>query len=119
MAKRFKKQCLDSSLFHHGLIRIMLVHQLKLQNDDWDSFLTKNCFINPNAEAVDKPLIEETVVYSTTPPSPTQAYVIATHSKPLPDLKVAEQAHEQATQPNDSVKNSNKPTGKKSKAMLI
>ena len=30
MEKRYKKQRLDSSLFHHGLIKIMLVHQLKL-----------------------------------------------------------------------------------------
>jgi hypothetical protein len=115
MAKRYKKKRLDSSLFHHGLIRIMLVHQLKLQNDDWDSFLTRNGFINPNVEEVDKPVIEETLVYPTTPLSPTQACVTATYNKPLPDPKVTEQAHEQATQPNDSVKNSNKPTGKTSK----
>ena len=30
MAKRYKRQCLNSSLFHHGLIRMLLVHHLKL-----------------------------------------------------------------------------------------
>ena len=33
MAKRYKRQRLNSSLFHHRLIKMMLVHQLKLQND--------------------------------------------------------------------------------------
>jgi len=115
MAKRYKNQRLDSSLFHHGLIRIMLVHQLKLQNDDWDSFLTINGFISPNAEKVDKPVIEETFVYPTTLPSSTQACVMASHNKPLPDPKIAEQAREQVAQPNDFVKNSKRPTCKMSK----
>jgi hypothetical protein len=39
MAKRYKRQQLDSSLFHHGLVKILLVHQLKLQHDDWNAFL--------------------------------------------------------------------------------
>jgi hypothetical protein len=115
MAKRYKKKRLDSSLFHHGLIKIMLAHQLKLQNDDWDSFLTRNGFANPNAAEVDKPVIEETIVYPTTFPSSTQACVTAIHSKPLPDSKVAEQTHEKDTQPNVSVKNANRPVGKSSK----
>ena len=97
MAKRYKKYHLDSSLFHHGLIKMMLVHQLKLQNDNWDSFSTRNDFANPNVEEVDKPVIEETLVYPTTPLSPTQAYVTTTHSKPLPNSKVVEQAHDKST----------------------
>jgi hypothetical protein len=71
MAKRYKNKRLDSSLFHHGLIRIMLVHQLELQNDDWDLFLTRNGFINPNFQEVDKPMIEETVIYPIVLPSST------------------------------------------------
>jgi hypothetical protein len=62
MEKRYKKQHLDSSMFDHGLIKIMLVHQLKLQNDDWDAFLTRNGFANSNTLEVDKLVIEETIV---------------------------------------------------------
>ena len=114
MAKRYKKKSLDSILFHHGLIKIMVAHQLKLQNDDWDSFLTRNGFANPNAEEIDKLVIEETIVYPRQPPLSTQASVTTTHSKPLPDPKVVEQAHEQVTQPNVSVKNANRPISKAS-----
>jgi hypothetical protein len=40
MGKRFRKQRSDSSLFHHGIIKIILVHQLQLQNDCWDAFIS-------------------------------------------------------------------------------
>jgi len=95
MAKRYKKKHLDSSLFHHSLIKIMLAHQLKLQNDDWDSFLTRNGFANSYAVEVNKPVIEETIVYPRVFPSSTWACVTATHSKPLPNQKFAKQTHEQ------------------------
>ena len=39
MSKRYKKKSLDSSLFHHGLIKMMLVHHSKILGDDWDGFL--------------------------------------------------------------------------------
>jgi hypothetical protein len=38
MSKRYKKKNLDSSLFHHGLIKLLLVHHLKTLGDDWDGF---------------------------------------------------------------------------------
>jgi hypothetical protein len=115
MAKRYKKQCLDSSLFQHSLIKIMLAHQLKLQNDDWDSFLTRNGFTNSYVVKVDKPVIEETLVYPRLFPSSAQACVTTTHSKPLPDSKFVAQTHEQDAQPNASTKNANRPVGKPSK----
>jgi hypothetical protein len=40
MGKRYKKHRSDSSLFHHGLVKILLIHQLESQNDSWDSFIT-------------------------------------------------------------------------------
>jgi hypothetical protein len=40
MGKRYKKQRSNSSLFHHCLIKILLIHQLESQNDCWDSFIT-------------------------------------------------------------------------------
>ena len=110
MEKRYKRQQLDSSLFHHGLIKILLVHQLKLQNDDWNAFLTQNGFVNSNVVEVDKPMIEETIV-----PSSTQACVTTTFSKPIPNPKVAKKSHEQHIRPNASAKNTNRSVGKPSK----
>jgi len=55
IVKRYKRQRLDSSLFHHGLIKILLVHQLKLQHDDWNTFLTRNGFIVSNFVEVTNP----------------------------------------------------------------
>jgi hypothetical protein len=119
MGKRYRKQRSDSSLFHHGLIKILLVHQLELQNDNWDSFITRNGYGNPDMEEVDKLVVEETLVYPTMPLSPTQACVSASYNKPLLDPKVIEQAHEQVIHPNDSVKNLKKPTGEISKSNVI
>jgi hypothetical protein len=108
MEKRYKIQQLDSSLFHHDLIKTMLVHQLKLQNDDWNAFLARNGFINSNAVEVDKPMIEETIV-----PSSTQTCLTTTLSKPISDPKDVEQSH-----PNAYVKNTNRPVGKQSKGVI-
>jgi hypothetical protein len=115
MGKRYRKQRSDSSLFHHGLIKILLAHQLELQNDSWDSFITRNSYGNPDMEEVDKLVVEETLVYPTVPLSPTQACVSASYIKPFLDPKVIEQAREQVIHPNDSVKNLKKPTGEISK----
>jgi hypothetical protein len=90
MAKRYKRQRLNSSPFHHGMIKILLVHQLNLQNDDWNSFLTRNGFANYNTVEVDKPMIEETIVPTRVVLSSTEACVTATLSKPIPDQNVAE-----------------------------
>jgi hypothetical protein len=71
MAKRYKRQSLNSSLFHHGLIRMLLVHHLKLQGDDWDTFLSRNGFVTSNpveVPMVDKPMLEKTPVPSSDRP---------------------------------------------------
>jgi hypothetical protein len=107
MAKRYKRQQLDSSLFHHGLIKILLVHQLKLQNDEWNTFLTRNGFVNSNIVEIEKPMIEETIIPARAVPSSTEAYVTASLSELIPDPKVVEQSHEQHTHSNASAKNGN------------
>jgi len=58
MLKRCKKKNLDSSLFHHGLIKLLLVHRLKTLGDDWDGFLARNGFA-VETPVVDKPMIEK------------------------------------------------------------
>ena len=88
MGKRYTKQRSNSSLFHHSLIKILLMHQLELQNDSWDSFITRNGYGNPNMEEVDKIVVEETLVYPTTPLSPTQTCVSPPYNKPLINSKV-------------------------------
>jgi hypothetical protein len=67
MSKRYKKQSLDSSLFHHGLIKILLVHRLKTLGDDWDEFLARNNFVTTFLEetfVMDKPMIEKCLDFS-------------------------------------------------------
>ena len=44
MSKRYKRQSVDSSLFHHGLINILLIHHLTTVGDCWDGFLIRNGF---------------------------------------------------------------------------
>jgi hypothetical protein len=73
MGKWFMKQRSDSSLFHHGLIKIILVHQLQSQNDCWDSFIIRNGFGNHELGQVDKPVIVETLVKPTASSPPLQA----------------------------------------------
>jgi hypothetical protein len=46
MSKRYKKQSLDSSLFHHDLIKILLTHHLTTIGDCWDGFLARNGFFS-------------------------------------------------------------------------
>jgi hypothetical protein len=55
MFKRYQKQSLNplSSLFHHGLIRILLLSQI---GDTWEVFLCRNNFALPK-NTVDPPLL--------------------------------------------------------------
>jgi hypothetical protein len=61
MSKRYKRQSVDSSLFHHGLIKILLINHLSTVGDCWDNCLVRNGFsmtvlvVNPN---LDEPLIK-------------------------------------------------------------
>jgi hypothetical protein len=67
MSKRYKKQNLDSSLFHHGLIKLLLVHHLKTLGDDWDGFVARNGFVTVNpveTPVMDKPMIEKPLNFS-------------------------------------------------------
>jgi hypothetical protein len=73
MSKRYKKQSLDSSLFHHGLIKMLLVHHLKTLGDDWDGFLARNGFVTDiptETPMLDKPLIEKHCDFSNDKPDP-------------------------------------------------
>jgi hypothetical protein len=97
MAKRFKRQKSDSSLFHHCLIKIIIIHQFKLNNDCWDAFLLRNGFGSSELGQVDKPIVTETLVKPTiSPPSilpcdpisnlEPSTYPDSTQPDTLPDL---------------------------------
>jgi hypothetical protein len=68
MDKCFKREKVDSSLFHHYLIKIIMVHQLKLNGDCWDAFLLRNGFFSPEIGQVDKSIVTETLVEVVIPP---------------------------------------------------
>jgi hypothetical protein len=68
MATRFKRQKSDSSLFHHCLIKIIIVHQLKLNDDCWDVFLLRNGFASSEIGQVDKSVVIKTLIEPTIHP---------------------------------------------------
>jgi hypothetical protein len=62
MSKRFKREKADSSLFHHGLIKLVIVHHLSLKSDCWQAFLSRNGFATPESVQVDKVVVTKTLV---------------------------------------------------------
>jgi hypothetical protein len=68
MVKLFKRKKYDSILFHHCLIKIIIVHQLKLNGDCWDAFLLRNGFASSEIGQLDKSVVTETLVEPTIPP---------------------------------------------------
>jgi hypothetical protein len=68
MSKRYKRQSVYLSLFHHGLVKILLMHHFSTIGDSWEVFLIRNGFAqvvpttnplpttNPN---LDKPTFED------------------------------------------------------------
>jgi hypothetical protein len=91
MAKHFKREKDDSSLFHHCLIKIIMVHQLKLNGDCWDTFLLRNGFASLEIGQVDKSVVTETLVdpvippYSLFPSAEPSTYPNTTQPDTLPD----------------------------------
>jgi hypothetical protein len=62
MSKRFKREKADSSLFHHGLIKLIVAHHLSLHGDRWRAFIAQNGFDDTNPIQIDKPVVNETKV---------------------------------------------------------
>jgi hypothetical protein len=78
MAKRFKCEKDDSILFHHSLIRLIVVHHLNLHGDNWQAFLSRNGFAGLESVKIDKAMVSETMVE---PPMPF--HVLLPPAKPL------------------------------------
>jgi hypothetical protein len=83
MSKRFKKEKADSSLFHHGLIKLIVVYHLSLHGDSWTNFVARNGFEDTNPIQVDKPVVSEV---KAEPPVPF--HILLPPPKPSVDPKV-------------------------------
>jgi len=70
-------------LFHHGLIRLIVVHHLNLHGHNSQDFLSQNVFVDLESDQIDKSVVSEIVVG---PPVPL--HVLLPPPKPLvgPDI---------------------------------
>jgi hypothetical protein len=59
MSKKYKRNQADSSLFHYGLVKIIVVHHLSLRGDCWSNFLARNDFEDSNPPQIEKPMVSE------------------------------------------------------------
>jgi hypothetical protein len=93
MSKRFKREKSDSSLFHHGLIRLIIVHHLSLHGDSWQAFIARNGFDDTDPVQIDKPVVNETKVGPLVP-----FHVLLPSPKPLvnPDIDLPDVITEKA-----------------------
>jgi hypothetical protein len=62
MSKRFKREKAYSSLFHHYLIKLIVVHHSSLSGDCWQVFLSRNGFSTPKSVQVDKVVVTKNLV---------------------------------------------------------
>ena len=91
MSKRYKKQSVDSSLFHHSLIKILLIHHLTTVSKCWEGFLMRNGFVTsipieiPNS---DEPLIKNKLGIPINEPG-------SLNRNPLDEIRPSQSSHEQ------------------------
>jgi hypothetical protein len=67
MSKKFKRHKADNRLFHHGLIKLIVVYHLSLLGDNWRAFIARNGFEDTDPAQVDKPVLIETKVEPSVP----------------------------------------------------
>jgi hypothetical protein len=103
MSKKYKRNQVDSSLFHYGLVKMIVVCHLGLHGDCWNDFLARNDFEDSNPPQVDKPMVTE----DKTIPSVPYSILLP---KPLPDSPI--DLPHSVTKDVETVK----PVGKKPKA---
>jgi hypothetical protein len=105
MSKKYKINQVDSSLFHYGLVRLIVVCHLSLHGDCWSNFIARNDFEDSNPTQVEKPVVSE---FKVVPPVPYNVLL----PKPLADL-LTNSPHT-VTKSVETIK----PMGKKHKANL-
>jgi len=60
MSKKYKRHKADNNLFHHGIIKLIVVYHLSLLGDSWKAFIARNGFEDTDPPQVDKPVVTET-----------------------------------------------------------
>ena len=83
MSKRFKRQKSDSSLFHHGLIKLIVIYHLSLHGESWRAFIARNGFEDLDPVPVYKPVVIET---KDEPPVPLHVLLPKPSADPKVDL---------------------------------
>jgi len=53
-----KVQCIESTMYHHGLVKILVEFHLQSTGDEWESFLIRNHFEERSPE---KPVSSRTL----------------------------------------------------------
>jgi hypothetical protein len=90
MAKKYKRSQADTSLFHVGLIKMLVLYELGLRRDSWHNFLNRNGFEESNPPQVDKPIVSKSkstpVPYSVLLPEPKPDSPL---TSPMAVIKVA------------------------------
>jgi hypothetical protein len=115
MGKQFKRHKFESSLFHHGLIKIIIMRQLKSNNDCWDDFVLQNDFGNSELGQVDNPVITKTLVKPTISPPSLMPCDPIPNLEPSTYLDSTQPDTQTDSYPKSCVKTIKKPTGKKLK----
>jgi hypothetical protein len=59
MDKKYKRSQADTSLFHVGLIKMLVVYELGLRRDSWHDFLNRNGFEESSPPQVDNLVVSE------------------------------------------------------------
>jgi len=110
MSKRFKREKADNSLFHHGLIRILIVHHLNLHGNNWQAFLSRNGFANLKSAQINKAVVSETLAGPSVP-----FHILPPPSKPsdFPDIDLPDTLTNPCTK--DKTEAVKKPVSKKVK----
>jgi hypothetical protein len=67
MSKKFKRHKADNILFHHGLIKLIVIYHLSLHGDSWKAFIVCNGFEDTNPVQIDKSVVVETKVVTLVP----------------------------------------------------
>jgi hypothetical protein len=105
MSKKYKRNQADSSLFHYGLVKLIVVYHLSLHEYCWSNFVARNGFEDSSLTQVEKLVVSEVKVV---PPVPYHILL----PKPLADLPI--NSPHAATKSVDIVK----PVSKNPKAHL-
>jgi hypothetical protein len=110
MSKRFKCEKDDSSLFHYGLIRLIVIHHLSLHGDNWQSFLSRNGFAKMDSIQIDKAVVSETLAG---PPVPFHILLLPVKPSVFPYLDLPDALVNPCSK--DDIKAVKKPVSKKVK----